>query len=202
MSSASKAAIPFGPRMATRPAAFRRAFGRRCPIGLRRSSTALPVQRVVDVGWRMKTCRVDFRRPVHRRAENAGSLGSAPDFDRIVGRNRCIPGCDADSHEAANIGRYGHNVGGHEREKLATAHRGLTEFLRLQEWHAALINNDAARRQDAGTLPIEVVTEQHLPHANRVCAVDDDDVEACFGSLEDELHAIADDDFGALVGPG
>ena len=76
------------------------------------------------------------------------------------------------------------------------------QFIGLHEGHAALIDDQAARREDARRIGVEFIGEKCLTNADRVGAVHDDHIKAFRGCHTHIINAIADDDLGAWIIPG
>ena len=75
------------------------------------------------------------------------------------------------------------------------------QFIGLHEGHAALIDDQATRREDAGRIGVEFIGEKYLTNADRVRAVHDDDIKAFRGRDTHIINAITDDYLGARVAP-
>jgi len=76
------------------------------------------------------------------------------------------------------------------------------QFIGLHERHAALIDDQTARGEDTRRIGIEFIGEQHFTHADGVCAVHNNHIEAFGGCHAHIINAIADNHLSAWIGPG
>ena len=116
----------------------------------------------------MEGADMDLGCPVLGFSENACVLGS---FAHNVHGYMCqgvILGSPTKRHESADIGRYRGDIGGNVREKTPTADAGFTQFIRLHEGNAALVDDNAPRSKNARAVHVKIVGEQHLTDSDRI----------------------------------
>ncbi len=104
----------------------------------------------------------------------------------------------AEGHGAAEVARHGGQVAGGVGEVAAEAGQGAGQLGALEEGHAVLGHQDAARRQAAPAVLIEAFPEQHLARTDGVGRIDDDDVVSGLRA-GDEVDPVGDHQLGARV---
>ena len=143
-----------------------------------------------DEGRQCEGGLVDGRRVIARPEIRRGEAGLEDGERRgAVGRLVTAP---AQRHEAADIGRNHRQIASGIGEQRGEIGNRILELGRLQERHATLGDEDAARLQQALAVGMEGPGEQHFAWPDRIGGVDDDQVEAR-GGASGVILAVADD---------
>ena len=110
-----------------------------------------------------------------------------------------VVGGKAHGHVAADIDRNGGDIAGRVREQPPEFRHGRGQLVLLEERHAVLRRQYAARVHAAPAAGIKLLAEQDFSRPHRIGGIDNNDIEAAVG-LGDVFCAVVDDGFEAFIG--